>query len=217
MRILFFSVFIIFSSVVFSQEGERDPSRISFGLKVGPGLSKFNVKQPESLQEKWRAEWMVSFQGGAFINIPLAAEGKFNVQPELLYSRQGARINHTVGNISGNYTVRAFKQIINYINVPVMLQFRVPSGFYFETGPQMSLLLSSKQNGPDSQEYDQTEQRNKQDLSLTLGAGHESKKGFALGFRYAHGTKNVVKEQYAIGDREYRNATLFLNFRYFIF
>lgn len=214
-----FSAFILFCIVTAGKAQERimDQTNISFGVKGGPGMTKFNVKQAESFSGKWRPEWVLNFHAGAFVTIPVAAEGKFALQPEVLFARQGSKINQTVTSNSGTTTLRTFKQSINYINVPLMLQFRVPSGFYFEAGPQLSLLLGAKQKGPDTQEYDHKEQRNKQDLSISFGAGHVSKNCFALGVRYAHGTKDIIKEGFAVDNREFRNAAIFLNFRYFIF
>ncbi|MGZ5220243.1 MAG: porin family protein [Flavisolibacter sp.] len=215
--ILLFTIMLI-SFTIYSQEAGK--SILSFGIKAGPGMTKFNVKQPET-SNKPRAEWKITYHAGLFARIPIAASGKFAIQPEILYSRNGARISET--GSSFNYqlgypvaTLRVFTQVINYINIPLMLQFGSNSGVYAEAGPQMSFMLNAKQHGPDTQEYDHTEQRNKQDIGWGFGAGHISKKGFALGFRYNQGTKDIIKEGYAINGREYRNASIFLNMRWFI-
>ncbi len=217
-RISLLFILLTFSLSHFGQEARQQ--KISFGIKAGPGMTKFNMKQIES-GYKPRAEWRLSYHAGIFARIPVAAGGKFAIQPEILYSRNGTRMSETytsIDYITGREVsnLRVYKQLINYINVPLMLQFGLSSGVYAEAGPQMSFMINAKQKGPDDQEYDHTEQRNKQDIGWGFGAGHVSKKGFAFGFRYNQGIKDVVKEGFAVNGRELRNASIFLHMRWFI-
>ncbi len=214
---LLISIMLI-SFTHYGQEGRQ--SKISFGIKAGPGMTKFNLKQSETFY-KPRTEWTITYHAGVFARIPVAAGGKFSIQPEILYSRNGSKLSET-GSVFNYYTgmpvasLRAYKQIINYLNIPLMFQYGLNSGIYAEAGPQMSFMINSKQKGPETQEYDHTEQRNKQDIGWGFGAGHISKKGFAFAFRYNQGTKDVVKEGYAINGREYRNSSIFVHMRWFI-
>src|SRR5688500_10837103 len=117
---------------------EAKQPKISFGIKAGPGMSKYNIKQNQS-NYTTRTEWKLSYHAGLFARIPVAAGGKFAIQPEILYSRNGSRISETytsIDYITGRpvSNLRVYKQVINYINVPLMLQFGLSSGVYAEAG-----------------------------------------------------------------------------------
>ena len=84
-----------------------------------------------------------SFDGGdstSGFNIGVLAgfeiSEKFSVQPELLYSAQGAKEDGGDGELK-----------LDYINIPVMAKFYVAEGFSLEAGPQVGFLMSAKSEG----------------------------------------------------------------------
>ncbi|MDZ7740116.1 MAG: porin family protein [Bacteroidales bacterium] len=93
------------------------------------------------------------------------------VQPELVYSNQGVKIGGT-------------KQTLDYINVPVILQYMFDNGFRLQAGPQLGLLVKAD---------------NKDDLSpVDLGVGFGISNvvpstGFGADVRYNHGLSNINK------------------------
>jgi hypothetical protein len=56
----------------------------------------------------------------------------FALQPELLFSSQGS-------NYDGDRISK-----LNYVNLPVLVQYIFNNGFRLETGPQVGLLASTK-------------------------------------------------------------------------
>lgn len=62
-----------------------------------------------------------------FSNFPLSKE--LSVQPEVVYSRQGANDAYV-------------EDKLNYINIPILVQYRLKKGFRFHSGPQLGLLAS---------------------------------------------------------------------------
>ena len=55
----------------------------------------------------------------------------FAIQPELVYSMQGGK--------DGNEKLK-----LNYINVPILLQYMTNEGFRLQTGPQLGFLTSAE-------------------------------------------------------------------------
>ena len=62
------------------------------------------------------------------------------LQPELLYSTQGA----TYKGVSG--TIGDIKNEVGYLAIPVMLKINLITSISLELGPQASFLLSEKDN-----------------------------------------------------------------------
>ncbi len=59
-----------------------------------------------------------------------------SLQPEVLYSGQGAKFSDSLVTGKLNY---------GYLNVPVLFKYQHASGLFAETGPQVGFLLSAKE------------------------------------------------------------------------
>lgn len=99
------------------------------------------------------------------IHLGLFHQQKLNenitLQPELVYSSQGAKSS-----------TGAVEYVNNYLNLPVMLKFRLIRGVSCEVGPQFGLLLSANERV-----YDITLSDNDPDdfdLAFSLGLGFEN-------------------------------------------
>ncbi|MFB9077140.1 porin family protein [Flavobacterium procerum] len=122
-----------------------------------------------------RANALVGFQVGGFAEINIWK--KLFIQPELLYSAQGAKIDYP-GN---NFTVN-----LDYINVPVVAKYYITDAFTVEAGPQIGFLVSSKN----------IEDEKTVDLGFNLGAGYNVTKNFSVGIRYTIGLSNIYDAYY---------------------
>lgn len=101
-------------------------AQIKFGVKAGLNLATL-TGDIESAKIK------TDFYGGALVQVPV---GKmFAVQPEVVYSGQGAKSSFDGTDISYN---------LGYLNIPVLFRYNHPSGFFAATGPQIGFLLSGK-------------------------------------------------------------------------
>ncbi|KIO43647.1 porin family protein [Sanguibacteroides justesenii] len=152
-----------------------------FGPKFGFNLS--NVHNSE-MDNKF------SFHVGAF------AEFKFNdffgLQPELLYSRQGAR--DKVGGVK-------IKSRLNYLNIPVLAKFYVLEALSIDCGPQLDLVLNgkhvAKQGGTTVKE--KIRKLNTVGLTFALGATYHFDMGLMVSARYNLGLSNAMDKD-AFGD-----------------
>jgi len=160
-------------------------AQIRFGVKAGANLSNVGGKDAVG------ASSLIGFHGGVQANIPLVAG--LSVQPELLYSAQGSKVEvETSGDGDEILTTKA-KVHLNYLSLPVLAQYRHASGVYVQTGPQLSYLLSARLKAA-GESMDMKDDFKKTDLSWVLGVGYaiaDGKIGFNL--RYNFGLTKLGK------------------------
>ena len=159
--------------------------------------SKFGVKGGLSMSSNSEegAKSLLAFHLGAFAEFKVS--DKFAVQPELLYSAQGAKFSEAGASSTFN---------LNYINIPVMAKFNVAEAFTLEVGPQIGFLMSAKAEGVDFKEL-----CNSTDFGLNFGAGYNLSETTSLGLRYNMGLSDVLKNQV---DGSSKNSSIQLSFGY---
>ena len=137
---------------------------VSLGVKVGASLTTFAGAEAKSYDNR------LGFHAGVFANLGLTELIAF--QPELLYSLKGANLKGT--NDTG------YRR--HYVDVP--LAFHVNTdGFFFEAGPQVGFLISSKfETG--SLSVDNKNDYNTVDFGYLAGLGYQLKHGLGIGLRY---------------------------------
>jgi opacity protein-like surface antigen len=153
-----------------------------FGLKGGANFSSLEGDNIESSK-------YTSFHFGGLVEISLLEN--LSVQPELLYSSQGAKFDEAaVEDI--NY---------NYITVPVMAKFYLVSKkFSLEAGPQFSFLIN--QNVSDQFEGESF------DFAVAGGLGYNITEHFFVQGRYVAGLTQANK------DAEVTNRVIQLSLGY---
>lgn len=182
------------SMAVFAQSNQMTtPMAIKtrFGIKAGVNLAEFRLNGfPSGTQPGTNLK--TSMHAGFLANIPLGVGG-WAVQPELLYSGQGSKLNSTttIGTITTN---SAYEQDLSYITLPVMIQWKHRSGFFVETGPQAGYLIRGKQDGPGDTESDNKDNFDNFDFSWGAGLGFLSRVGLGVGARYNLGLTNTVED-----------------------
>ncbi len=142
----------------------------SGGLKAGANISNFSGGNFDAVKKKA----IVGFHGGGFLNFSL---GALSLQPELLISTQGARID----SVNGSYDWK-----VTYATVPVMLRYRSAGGFFLEAGPQFGFKLSEDVKNERIGDFAKD-----LDLSAGAGLGFQAKGGFGIGARYLVGLSKV--------------------------
>ena len=157
---------------------------VKFGLKGGINLSNFTGDIEDASSK-------VGFQVGGFAEFKLS--DKFAIQPELLYSTQGAKYKESEVNY-------LYKETINlgYLNVPVMAKYYVIDKLSIEAGPQIGFLLSAKDKWEETylgEKYSGKESIKDSfksvDFSLNVGAGYDFTENVSAGIRYNFGVSNI--------------------------
>ena len=150
------------------------------GIKAGGNLATISQSDAKS---------KIGFYAGLSLNAPLT--DKLSIQPEVLYSLQGAKGQEIIGGYKVDETLN-----LGYINVPVMFQYAVADGFFVEAGPQFGFLTSAKMkvssNGV-SAELDAKDNMNTFDFGIGLGAGYNFTPNWSMNARYTAGITDMAK------------------------
>ncbi len=167
------------------------------GLKAGANISNFNGSSNVSTV---KANTLVGFHAGVFLGLYLG--NNFSVQPEVLFSTQGAKIDN--GTTKDEYK-------LTYINIPVMLKYRFNGGFYLEAGPQVGFNVHSTVSGT-SQDFAKST-----DLAIAGGLGFSSKIGLGIGARYVAGLSKVGDFNASTTKPDYKNGNIQISLFYTFF
>ena len=160
-KVLFLLLFACIVQSVFAQH-------FQLGLKAGANISNFTGGDFDAVKKKA----LVGFHGGLFLRFKFAS---FGLQPEILVSTQGAKIDSLSAVCTSNWKVP-------YINVPVMAQLYLNGGFYLEAGPQVGFKLTDDFGSTTLNDFAKG-----LDLSAAAGFGDRGTAGVGLGARYTAG------------------------------
>lgn len=182
---------IILCAIAIMAFGFTNAQKTRFGVKGGLNIATIGGADD--------ANALVGFQLGGFAEINVWK--KLFIQPELLFSAQGAKFDGFNGD--RDYTVN-----LNYINIPVLAKYYITKEFSVEAGPQLGFLVSSKN----------IEDEKSVDVSFNLGAGYNFTDNFSVGIRYTIGLSSVYDyNDYNNGyyyDNRYSNNVLALTAAY---
>lgn len=184
---------IILMTVAFLAFGftnAQDKKDISFGVKGGLNISSVT----NAVQYGTNSSSLIGFHLGFFGEFMVS--DKFAVQPELLYSTQGVKVDDSGGN--------KIDAKLDYINIPVMAKYYATNSFSLEFGPQIGFLVSAKEKsgGVTTDIKDATKST---DFGLNLGAGYDITKNMTLGLRYNFGLSQLQKDL-ATGESASKNS-----------
>ena len=143
-----------------------------FGLKAGVNIADLKIDEGTDLDPK------ASLYVGGLAHFHVSRH--FAIQPELMFSGQGAKQGDTKLNLG-------------YINLPVLAQYMTGTGFRLQTGPQVGALISAKsKTGGNS--VDIKDELNKIDFSWAFGASYVTNSGLGIDARYNLGLSNVNED-----------------------
>ena len=158
---------------------------LQIGVKAGVNFaSQTGDAFPDQNFDK---EGITSFHAGLVAELKLL--DKFAIQPELLYSTQGATYKNAF---------QEFKNELGYISIPVMAKFYLTDSFSLEVGPQASFLVSEK-NDFDVEDAETFE------FGLNAGLGFKITKNFFVQGRYGLGLTEASK------NADVKNSTVQLS------
>jgi hypothetical protein len=147
---------------------------VKLGLKAGMNLSTLNLEEEEPRDAR------LGLNAALLAHIHLTPG--LSLQPEIMYSQQGME-----DRITG--TTNTWK--LDYLNVPVQLQYNFNNGFRLQTGPQLGYLLNAQIEAQNGSHLTITDDLKKTDVSWTFGGGYLSYSGFGVDARYNYGLSNI--------------------------
>ncbi len=156
-----------------SVHAQHSSQHLTIGIKGG--LNLYHLQGTTN-------DTKVGFNAGLLGHIHLTKQ--LALQPEIVYSQQGAQT--TTSGIKN-------KLNLNYINVPVLLQYMFDNGFRIEAGPQVGFLASAKFK-VNNASTDVKDNYKGTDFGLAAGIGYvHPPSGFGVDARYVFGLTGVNK------------------------
>jgi hypothetical protein len=166
---------------IFSISAYVHAQQTHFGIKAGLNVASLSVDGGEDYDSK------VGLHLGGLAHIHVSQH--FAVQPELVFSMQGGESDND-----------DFKFKLNYINVPVMLQYMTNDGFRLQTGPQFGFLVGAETKFGDV-EVDVKDELNGFDFAWSFGAGYLFPGGVGIDARYNLGLTNIEEDDNVVETR----------------
>ncbi len=157
-------------------------AQVQFGVKAGYNLDNVTTS-PSQPGISSRSD----FDAGIFASIPLFTS--CSLQPEVMYSGQGAAFSDSFATGKANY---------GYLNVPVLFKYQHSSGLFAETGPQVGFLLSANEKSG-GQSVDTKSSSQSVDFSWAFGIGYKLSMGLGIDARYNLGLTNINKDSQSNG------------------
>lgn len=154
-------------------------AQFNIGVKGGANISKVDGK---AFKDEFRYGYLL----GGFVEIGLGK--KFSVQPEVLFNQYQTKVDSNFKSVYQN----AFAQTksgdvkLNYLALPVLLNYKLSKGFSLQAGPQFGILMNKDNNLLENGK----EAFNHGDLSMLGGVELKLSK-FRIGGRYAVGLNNI--------------------------
>lgn len=185
-KVLLSAAAMLIFGFVSAQEEVKSGSDVKFGAKAGVNFANLTG------DDAGDAEMFFGFNAGMFVEIPLT--DKLALQPEVLYSAQGSKSEGPLDIEGDIYDVKATMKI-NYINVPVMLKYKVAEKFSLEGGPYVGFLTSAKMKvevaGFGSATEDIKEMVKSTDFGVALGMNYDFSDVVFANLRYQAGLTQI--------------------------
>lgn len=146
----------------------------SLGIKGGLNIT--NIKMMDNA-----SDYKAGFHVGGLAHFHLSKE--WAIQPELMFSQQGGKSRSEANKTSTN---------LDYLTVPVLVQYMFNNGFRLQAGPQLGILVNAKSklggNSTDIKDRYKTA-----DISFPIGIGYLTHSGLGIDARWVPGLTNIQK------------------------
>jgi hypothetical protein len=142
--------------------------------------------------------FLPSLHAGGYVTVMFTEH--FGLQPEVLYSGQGAK--------SGDE-----KYKLGYVNIPVLVRYNVNSLLSFHAGPQFGVLASAKHTYGSSDE-DIKDQVKGSDMGVAIGMGIDLPMKLNFAVRFIQGLSDINDTSSTIKQKNY-NLQLSVGYKLF--
>lgn len=209
--LLFCLIFSLLALHSARADAGNDPAivhTVAFGGKVGMNAVDLGGEGADGAVLKTR--YKMSIAAGGYANVSL--HEWFAIQPELLYTMKGSG-REANGVDRGTYD-------INYIEIPLLLQGRLPVRRNLHVhgllGPALSFLVDAKIENENGEVVSLDEELKSTDIGLIFGAGatwrHSRSGAVVIEMRYDLGLSSIDKDDG--DDVKTRAFTLMLGYQW---
>lgn len=154
--------------------GAAAAQNVNIGIKGGVNIA--NINNDDGTKYNARTGFNLGLLGHIHLAPQLA------LQPEVVYSAQG--VKYTTAGLET-------KLKLDYINVPVLLQYMFDNGFRLQAGPQVGFLINAK-NEINSNSINVKDSYKKVDFGISGGIGYvNTPTGLGVDARYNLGLSKI--------------------------
>ena len=155
-------------------------AQFRIGPKAGANIVKVDGKS-------FNDEFRYGYHIGGFAEIVLTKDKKLSLQPEVLFNQYSTSLDSNFKSVYENVINSDQSKVkLNYLSVPILLNYKLIGPVYLQAGPAFSILMDQSknilQNGGDA--------FTKGDFSMIGGAQIRLSKIYLTG-RYAVGLANI--------------------------
>ncbi len=154
------TIIMVSGVFAFNVQGQE----LNFGVKAGANFSNVEISSDFG---DISPDGATSFYVGGLVDIGFSE--KFHIQPELLYSMEGAK-----------------DADVSFVNIPVMLKYYLLAGLNIQAGPQIGFLVDAEGG---------TDGLKSTNFGLNFGAAYELPGGFFVDARYNLGLSDIADAQ----------------------
>jgi hypothetical protein len=110
-------------------------AQLNLGIKAGTNISKIEGKS-------FKDEFSYGYLLGGYAEIGLG--GKLSIQPEVLFNQYQTKVDTTFSAIYENalHDATAGEVKLNYLSIPVVLNYKLGNVLSLQAGPQFGILMS---------------------------------------------------------------------------
>lgn len=194
---------------IVGMNAQVDMEAVQVGARAGYNLSSLRGDAAEDVDTKS----LSGYHAGLFVEVPISE--RFSIQPEVIYSTQGAKWEVNDDNFT--------KLKTQYLSVPILAKFYVAEGFNLQAGPQISFMTGAKSEGEIlGVAFDNDDVKDGlkgTDFGLLLGAGYKISEGVTVDARYGLGFSDVFDKDTEwndnlSSDNEFKNGVFQIGIGY---
>ena len=113
-------------------------AQFHLGFKAGANIAKVDGKA-------FKEEFRYGYHLGGFAEIGLGK--KFQLQPEVIFNQQSTSLDSNYKVVYQNIINSNQTKIkLNYVSIPVLLNYKLLGPIYLQAGPQFSILIDQNKN-----------------------------------------------------------------------
>ena len=126
-------IYVLIACVLFTQAAM---AQINFGIKGGVNITKVDGKA-------FKDEFRYGYHAGVFAELGLGK--KFGIQPEVLFNQFQTKIDTSLRNVWNPLRTDQDAKL-NYLSIPILLNYKLANIFSLQAGPQFGMLISQDKN-----------------------------------------------------------------------
>ena len=118
--------------------GTLQAQSLKFGIRAGANMQKIDGMS-------FKDEFRYGYHAGGALEIMFSP--KFGIQPEVLFNQSSTQTGYSFDTLYNSINPGMVKDIkLNYLSIPLLLNFRPVKFITLQAGPQFSVLMSQNKN-----------------------------------------------------------------------